>query len=771
MPADRRSFVGIRRSGVLLLCGMALGSGATISRARAGGLKESLGRNEVRVYGAPYRIELGTSVTRARLVDRLERLEYSRVHSRPTEIGQYFWGTTSFWIYRRPFRFGGDQVEPALLGLDLNASCGRILGFKDSTESTGFSTSAASLPRVFRLEPEILAESLRPNHAVGIEVSFDNLPEHVWRSVLAAEDARFFEHRGIDARSVARAAIANARHGRVTQGGSTITQQLIKIRDLSPKRTVGRKLSEAARAMVLEAQYSKEEILESYLNSIYFGHYEGVELWGLGTAAQVFFSKPPRELNLEESAVLAAVIQAPNRFNPERHPEALEGRWRWVLSRLRELEWVEPEELNRIASAKLPGLRLQSPEVPPAHHFIDWVGKYLASVRPKKNSVSQGAILETTLDLQLQRDAEAAITSGLDRIRARLSTAQATQLSAALIAVNARSGDVVAYVGGDPRRRIDGFDRVRNAHRQPGSAIKPLVLLEAFESCGRRSPLYPAQRITDRALRRMLPSGPWEPQNADGRFHGTVTLRQAVIASLNTPFVRLADWCGFDATAKRVRRAGLPLPEEAKAVPASFVLGSVEASPLEILTSFTVIGALGYRTEPRPIRRIRLPSGRLVKKVRASQRKVVGRPAAYLIRDMLEDVISEGTARAGKLEGVDLWGKTGTSSQGRDAWMVGGFGDYLAVVWVGLDKGAPVGLSGSRAALPIWRQFIHAAAGQLPADKPARPRGVVERLVHESSGLLARRSGSGIRKELFRRGYLPKQKRFWRRNSPTEVIE
>jgi penicillin-binding protein 1B len=740
-------------------------SWAVVPAALSAGLKDELGRNEVRVFAAPYSIEVGTSVAGAILPERLDRLGYSRVHTRPKDAGEYFWGTNNFWIYRRAFDHGGDRFDPILLGLELEAGNGEIVGLKLAEGKGRLDLSD------FRLEPELLAESLQPNRALRVQLSFDSLPEKVWRPVLAAEDARFFDHSGVDTRSVARAVVKNARAGRVTQGGSTITQQLIKVRDLSPKRTVGRKLSEAARAVLLEARYSKEEILETYLNSIYFGHLEGAELWGLGTAARAFYGKPADRLNLSESIVLAALIQAPNRLHPERHPEALEKRWRWILSRLRDLKWMDERELDRTSAEGLPPLKLQAPSLPPAPHFIAWIAARLQSKRPTSAAVPQGAILESTLDFQLQREAEEALQAGLDRLRSGMSSTRSRQLSAALIAVNSRSGDVLAYVGGDPRRRDDRFDRVRSARRQPGSTIKPLILLEAFESCGSRPPLYPAHRITDRAVRVALPSGTWEPQNPDGRFHGTVTLRQALISSLNIPFVRLAEWCGFDATAKRVRRAGIPLPQAAEKVPASFVLGAVESSPLDIVTSYSTIGSLGQRTEPRPLTQIRLPSGRAVRKIRVSKKRLVGSPAAYLIRDMLQDVVSIGTAKAGRLQGIDLWGKTGTSSGGRDAWMVGGFGDLLAVVWVGLDEGAPAGLSGAGAALPIWRQLVHSAAGHFSTDAPERPRGIVERLVEESTGLVVGRPGSGRRPELFRRGYLPAKRRIWRRDRPTQVIE
>ena len=320
------------------------------------GLDDDLGRNEVRIYSAPYRIEAGRPVTDLDLPRRLERLGYVRRRGeRPREPGEYFFGTDRFWIYRPDVRIGGKRHPSRLLGLELG----------DGLIRSGIDAGGEPLHgKHFWIEPELLAESFDSDRAARVPVAFDSLPDHVWQAVLAAEDSRFFEHSGLDARALARASLRNAKAGKVVQGGSTITQQLIKIRDLSPKRSIGRKASEAARALALEAEFDKTEILEAYLDAVYFGHVDGIQIYGLGTAAQAYFSKPVDNLSLEEAALLAAMIQGPNRLSPVRHPDRVVDRYRWVLTRMVASDWLEPSRMHASHRRGLPDLRLSSPRSP-----------------------------------------------------------------------------------------------------------------------------------------------------------------------------------------------------------------------------------------------------------------------------------------------------------------------------------------------------------------------------------------------------------------------
>lgn len=722
-------------------------------------LEQELGRSESRIRSEPYPLAAGRTVWQIALEERLERLGYRRVKDRPTSPGEYFWGREIFWIYRPAHRSRGKDHPAELFGLALDGD-GRILHALGADGET-FGPRDERRPW---LEPEILAEALLESRAVRLPIELDDLPEHVWRAVLAAEDHRFFDHSGVDARSLARAAVANVKAGGVAQGGSTITQQLIKNRDLTPKRTLGRKASEAVRALALESIYTKEEILETYLGDVYLGHVDGLAIHGLGTAAAVYFSKAARELDLVEAASLAAMIQGPNRLMPTRHAERLKQRRDWVLGRLGELGWVGAAE---VATAKRRPVRtrMSPPRRPMAPHFRRYVAAVARDEAPRRLKKGRGLVAETTLDPILQRLAEEVVEDELDGLRRRHRRLARAPLGVALVALDASTGGILAYVGGDPAAPGDELDRARRAKRQPGSTIKPLLLLEAFERCGRRDPLTPATRVRDRAVRLSLESGPWEPQNDDGRFRGVVTVREALRHSLNVPFVRIGRHCGFDRTAKRLARAGLELDDP----PPSYTLGAVETTPLDLAAAYTVFATPGRALRPRPMSFLERPKGFRVERTKPRDRRVTSPETAYLVRDLLTDTASQGTASSVSIAGLDVAAKTGTSSERRDAWLAGHAGSVVTVVWVGRDDGEPLGLTGAQAAAPIWRRFMERAVVARPPDALERPEDILEVTLDPKTGLKVRRGKRGAVVELFRRGTEPPSKRFWR--EAAEVVE
>jgi len=730
--------------------------------AFAGGLEEELGRSETRVRSEPYPLLAGRTVAQTALLARLERLGYERVKRRPEAPGRFFYGHEVFWIHRRAHRAHGRRQGEILVGLRLRRSDGMILG---GLRADGEPFELDRPGRLW-LEPEILSESLDGDRADRRPVDLGALPEHVWRTVLAAEDARFFAHGGVDAKSVARAALANARAGGVVQGGSTITQQLVKNRDLTPKRTVGRKVSEAVRALALEADHDKHEILEAYLNQVYLGHVDGLAVHGLGTAARVYFSRPARELTLAQAATLAAMIQGPNRLSPRRHPDRVTGRRNWVLARMEELGWAEAAQVRAARATEL-ALLPTSPSRRAPRHFLSWVSEFTHHETPRHLGKQRGVMVETTLDPWLQQLAERSVRRGLERLREDQRRLRREELSAVLVALDADTGAVLAYVGGDPARPRDEFDRARSARRQPGSTAKPLVLLEAFESCGARDALHPASRVADEPLTIDLPSGAWSPENYDDRYRGPLDVRTALADSLNVPFARIARWCGFEETAARLDRAGLEMPDQP---PPSFALGSVETTPLDLAAAYTVFATPGRRLTPRPVHRIEKPGGDSLARIKPRRKTVVRPSTAYLIRSLLTTAVERGTARGVAIDGLDVAAKTGSTSGLRDAWLVGHAGSLVTVVWVGLDDGGRLGLTGSKGAGPIWRAFMAEAVEARPARAMARPGGVVEETIDPSTGLLVRSFNPRARRELFRRATLPPRDRFWRSDRPVAVV-
>jgi penicillin-binding protein 1B len=735
--------------------------------ALADGLEQEMGRNEVRIWSAPYILSPGVTVQGSGLLQRLERLSYRRVHRRPESPGEYFYGHERFWIFCHAHQVDGDDHPAELFSLPLRQQDGMIL--QPPPPATKDQPLFPGKPESRWLEPELLAESLEPNRAPRIPVRLGKLPDHVWRAVLAIEDSRFFEHSGLDARGIARALLNNARAGTVVQGGSTITQQLVKNRDLTPRRTWGRKISEALRALELEASHDKEEILQAYLNSVYYGHIDGINIYGIGAAARAFFGTDARELSLGQAALLAGIIQGPNLLSPVRHPRRARERQELVLDRIRELGWAPETEISKARVSGLP--KLASGTVHPAgnRHFLGLLDEIVERKAKRQVEKGRGVLVESTIDPLLQAEAERAVREGLEQLRGSHSRLRRLPLTAALVCFDATNGRILAYVGGDPAKENDAFDRVRQARRQPGSAIKPLVLLAAFDRDGPEGALYPARQVADSPLRIDLPSGPWTPKNYDGKFRGPVTIRESVVQSLNVPFARIGRWCGFDAAAETVRETGLNIPRPA---PPSFVLGSVEATPLELADAYAVFsGTLGRRARLTPYSRLAKPSGRTITRHRSKHKKVVRPATAYLVRDLLRDSVERGTSRSARIEGRDVFGKTGTSSDRRDAWFVGGSGPLITAVWVGVDDGTSLGLTGSGAAAPLWRSFMTAAAPTRPPMPAERPDEVVERMIQDRSGLLVTRQRRGTHTDLFRRGAMPPSRRFWRKDEPVPVLQ
>ncbi len=754
---------GVGRSRSIAL-GLALAAAlAAAPEAGAERLTDQLGRSDVRVYSAPYPLAGGLTVAGAALPVRLARLGYRRVHHRPERPGEYFWGSERFWFYRREHRVRGRAYGAELIGLAIED--GRIAaGLTAAGERYALDSGPPETGQAPWIEPEILAESLTGDRAPRRPVPFGELPERVWRPLLAAEDARFFDHSGLDGRAIARAAIANLRAGEIEQGGSTITQQLVKMRDLTPRRSLGRKVSEAVRALLVEAEVDKEEILEAYLDHVYLGHSRGVAIHGYGAAAGAWFGKDARDLTLGEAALIAAVVQAPNRFAPLRHTGRVETRRQWVLDRLAGLGWATPAE---IAAARRPPRHAPDlPEERPAGAFVRWAGALAAQASPGRAEEGRGFVVETTLDPELQRRAEAAVGAAIGRL-GKANRFSGRPLSAALVALDAETGAILAHVGGDPGAQDDQFDRARHARRQPGSTVKPLVLLEAFDRCGGHEPLNPATRVADRPLVIDLPSGPWRPANPDSEFRDVVTLRQAVTESLNVPFARAADWCGFEAVAERFRAAGMAVPADP---PPSFVLGAIETTPLHLAEAYTVLATPGLALRPFPVTRIGRPSGRAIASGERGARQVVRPASAYLVRDLLRGAMAAGPASAGALPGVDAAGKTGTSSDSRDAWFAGDVGSVVAVVWVGLDDDSPLGLSGAVAAAPIWREFMAAAAAARPPRTVPEPDGVVHGFVDPKTGRQVRASHARAVPEIFREGAEPPRRSFWRPDPPLPPV-
>ncbi len=462
-------------------------------------------------------------------------------------------------------------------------------------------------------------------------VSLPGVPRHLIDAVLAVEDQRFFAHHGLDVRRIGGAFVANVRAGGIAQGGSTITQQLAKNLFLSADRTPIRKIREAAFAVVLETRHDKNEILEAYLNEIYLGQDGGRALHGVGAASRYYFGKAPSKLTLAESALLAGMIHAPNRHAPTRNPRSAQARRNLVLQLMVDQGRVTAADAARARRARI-STRAHTSRVVDARFFRDYVTSTVSGRLP-----TRGGAVYTTLDADLQLAAERAVQGGLAKLR--LPGAEA-----ALVAIDPRTGEILAMVGGHDYGASQ-FNRAAEARRQPGSAFKPIVALAALEPSGNDGPAYTlASMVADEPLRVQTASGPWEPTNYDRTYRGPVTVRRALEQSLNLPFVRIGIEVGPDRISAMARRVGIT--SKVNAVP-SLALGSSEVTLLELVRAYGVLAAGGELAPTRAVlARARAGDDTVVLDAPGARSRVVDPAVAYLVTSALQGVVQRGTARA-----------------------------------------------------------------------------------------------------------------------------
>jgi penicillin-binding protein 1B len=546
-----------------------------------------------------------------------------------------------------------------------------------------------------------------------LPVRLADVPNRLVQAVLAVEDQRFYDHWGLDPWRIAGAAVANVRSASISQGGSTITQQLAKNLFLNARRTPLRKLREAAMALALEDRYGKDVILEAYLNEIYLGQDGPRAIRGVGAAAQYYFGKDVSNLSQGEAAILAGMIRAPNRYRPDRHTEEARTRRDLVLRLM-----VEQGRLTNSLARRSTRERIRSrPHPQPvveAPYFRDVVIQRLG--REAATPPPRGASVYTTLDARLQRSANRAVAEGLKRSPAGA--------QAALVALDPRTGDILAMVGGRDYASSQ-FNRATDAYRQPGSAFKPVAALAALAREGNEQPRFTlASVIEDEPITVTTPAGRWQPANYDREYRGEVTFRDA-LQSLNVPFARIGLAIGPEKIVAAGRALGITSP--LRAVP-SLALGTSEVTPLELTRAYGVFATGGYRTATRSVLGIARPDGTGWQAGSPSAEPVVDPAVSYLVTSALEGVIARGTGRA--LARLGPWGglagKSGTSDDWRDAWFVAYTTSLVVGVWVGYDDGRSLRRTGSAAALPIVGRFLEDAfRAQGPEPFPV-PEGVEE---------------------------------------------
>lgn len=698
--------------------------------------RESVGRFQVRRLRLPTRIyadymplAAGSALQTDDLLEKLDRLGYREAEAL-AQPGQFKRDGGTIDIYTRAFQ---RQEE------DYPATPLRVTIAKSQIESVVSLREARPLERA-ALEPELLTSVLSEELENRSPVTLDQVPQHLQDAVVVTEDVRFWNHPGVDPLGILRAVFRNLKAGGVSEGASTLTQQLVKNYFLTSERTYKRKIIEAFMAVILDARYSKKEILEAYLNDIYLGRNRSISILGVGEASRFYFGKPVAEIEIHEAALLAGMIRSPNNNSPFNNPETAMRRRNTVLQLLLKEKKITQAQYDEARSAKLPRKPFRSKgglsSIP---YYVDRVVHELKSEYGIDDIQGRGLRIYTAIDLGAQDTAARVLEQSLrnlERSSRRLRNHDPA-LQGALIHLDVPTGEIRALVGGRSYERSQ-FNRALNSKRLVGSLFKPFVYLTAFEPSLSGQNITPATLVADtRFVLKRRWSEDWSPRNYDGRYLGNVTVQQALEQSLNAASVRIGLACGIEPILKTARTLGVQTKLDDNP---SILLGAAGIPPMEMAEAYSTIARQGARTTPRAIRYVTDDRGRTLRGAGSTEPvQVFPQRDVYLLTHVMQGVVDRGTAGSARSMGFRkiAAGKTGTTNDKRDAWFIGFTPKTLALTWVGFDDNDPTGLSGSDAAVPMWaRYMIAVTAGEPNADFPV-PNGMTITEFDKTTGGLA----------------------------------
>jgi penicillin-binding protein 1B len=669
------------------------------------------------IYAAPRSLRVGQSLSMDGLVGLLRRAGYIESSASDVWSGSYHVQASAVEIHPRR-TVESDAPSSVLVSFDRQE---RIANLSNETGALASYT----------LEPELLTIDAAMKGGQNEALSYQRIPPQVARAILSIEDHRFFEHNGLDLLGIGRAILRNAGDERVGQGGSTITQQLVKNTYLSPERTLRRKFAEAMIAFTLERRLSKEDIFALYCNEVYLGQRHAVAVRGIEQAGRVFFGKELKDLTLAEAATIAGMIQSPSRYAPDRHPEKSVERRNVVLGAMVRDGVISNEQAQASAREPLTVVPADDSSESVAPYFIDYVNRVVESRLEEGDERDDRTLrIYTTIDPDLQRLAEASVKRQLERLD-NVYKGRGLTPQAALVALDPKTGNVLAMVGGRSYAASQ-LNRAIDARRQPGSVFKPIVYAAALENGLSPLGMYedaPREFTYDRRTK-------YRPANYGGAYSmRNVPMRTGLVKSLNVVTVDVAMHTGLQTVASLAQRFGLPKPEPYPAL----ALGTTEATPLELAAAYTAFANNGVRVEPNVIAHATDASGVDVISPATHARQVIKPTTAYMMTDMLADVIDHGTARAarGSVKRTAIAGKTGTS---RDGWFVGYTPNLVCAVWIGFDDNKQLGLTGAEAALPAWTEFVREAVDLRPdlgGEAFERPAGITTVDIDPETGMRA----------------------------------
>lgn len=676
------------------------------------------------VYGRMVNLEPGMSYSKKEMIALLEGMQYRQV-SRMTRPGEFTVQNDSIDILRRPFDFpDGKEGQIRARLLFKNDRLAQIQNL-DNQRDFG----------LFRLDPKLITMLQSPNGEQRLFVPRAGFPDLLVDTLLATEDRHFYEHDGVSPYSIARAVVANLTAGKAVQGGSTLTQQLVKNLFLTNERSLVRKLNEAYMALLMDYRYSKDRILELYLNEVYLGQSGGDQIRGFPLGSLYYFGRPVDELSLDQQAMLVGMVKGASLYNPWRNPKLALERRNLVL-RLLQNQGIIDAELYTMLSARPLGVQPKGGVITPQPAFMQMVRQELQQKLGNKVNDLSGVKIFTTLDPVSQDAAEKAIEDGVPALRAARNM---NDLEAAMVVVDRFSGEVRAMVGGS-QPQFAGFNRAMQARRLVGSLAKPPTYLAALSEPDK----YRLNTwLSDQPLSLKLSNGSlWQPKNYDRQFRGQVMLMDALVNSLNIPTVNLGMSVGLDQISATLQRLGIP-KSVINPVPA-MLLGAIDLTPVEVAQEYQTIASGGNRAPLSAVRSVIAEDGTVLYQSFPQAERMVPAQASYLTLYAMQQGVVRGTSRSlsAKFGKYNLAAKTGTTNDLRDSWFAGIDGKEVTIAWIGRDNNGPTKLTGASGALTLYRRYLE---NQTPLPLILQPPEGISQMNIDSAGNFVCGEGSGMR--------------------------
>ncbi len=678
-----------------------------------------------RVYARPLEIYPGIELNHRDLLKELEASGYRKV-SKLRESGDYFKKGRDVYVYTRPFQFWDTQEPARKLRIRFNRTS--IQAIADLDQRTGLA--------ILRLDPALIGKIYPTHKEDRLLVTLNEVPKMLVKALMAMEDRNFYEHNGISLRALGRAVWANIKAGAWVQGGSTLTQQLVKNHYLTSERTLKRKVNEALMSLLMELHYEKSDILQAYLNEVYLGQHGDHAIHGVSMASWFYFDRPLVRLELHEMALLVGLIRGASRYNPRRYPERAKARRALVLRVMHQqglISAVEFEE-GKVEPLNVSKKPPQSKSPYPA--FLDLVRRQLQEDYREEDLRSEGLQVFTTLDPILQNQAEQALLQRIKKLERK--QRMGNKLNAALVVTGAENGEVLALVG-DKRLRYDGFNRALDAVRPIGSLVKPAVYLTALEN-SRSYSLLSSLNDEPFSWTNKETGEVWKPRNYTAKEHGKVSLFKALAHSYNLATVHLGFELGLDNVRQTLIRMGVE--RSFNAYP-SMLLGGLSLTPFEVTQMYQTLSSGGFRVPLRAIRNVLTHKGEPLNRYALSVEQRFDSAPIFLLNYALEQAVRGGTGASTAREllpkSLKLVGKTGTTNNYRDSWFAGYGRNLLAVAWLGRDDNLSTKLSGGTGAMKLWADFMRNAKPRPLSNQ--LPKRVEWQSVKAKRGSLTKRKG------------------------------